>query len=518
MSNRPLRKSIRVAGFTAALVLTPAVGFMACTDLTEVPTSSIAPENFYKNQEEVIGGLASVYAQLRQTTEAYYNLSEVSSDEYIVPTRGTDWYDNGRWLEIDRQAWGANSPAGLDDVNGAWNALFTGVARANVAIAAVDKVSFNDKPVVLAELRTLRAFYYFLLQDLFGGVPIVSDTEIMPRARNTRAEVFAFIEKELTETRAVLPDKWSADMNGRLTKGAADAILASLYLNAQVFGGTVTPAGLQKGPAKWAEAVAAADRILNSGVYSLASNWRSNFTADNFQSPEIIMQVMFLAESGLGLNFLMRALHYTQFTPSPWNGFATIAETYNSFDAADQRRQIFLVGPQVNLETGQPVNDRTGNPLIYVPEIRDVTNATESEGVRIVKWPVDPKHVNQDNGNDFAHFRLAEIILIKAEALNELGQTAAAVALVNQIRARVFEPDKPISTGVSQAELRQLILNERLFELTSEAKRRQDLIRHEQFTQRPWFNKPTTAAFRILMPIPQTQIDTNPLLTQNAGY
>ena len=98
-------------------------------------------------------GLASVYAQLRQTTEAYYNLTEVSSDEYIVPTRGTDWYDNGRWLEIDRQQWGANSPAGLDDVNSAWNALFTGVARANVAIAAVDKVSFADKPVVLAELR-----------------------------------------------------------------------------------------------------------------------------------------------------------------------------------------------------------------------------------------------------------------------------------------------------------------------------------------------------------------------------
>jgi hypothetical protein len=307
-------------------------------------------------------------------------------------------------------------------------------------------------------------------------------------------------------------------MNGRLTKGAADAILASLYLNAQVFTGTVTSAGLQRGTAKWAEAVAACDRIINSGQYSLASNWRSNFTADNYQSPEIIMQVMYLNESGLGLNFLMRALHYSQFTPSPWNGFATIAETYNAFDPADQRRVIFLVGPQTNLETGQPVNDRAGNRLVYTPEIKDVTNATEGEGVRIVKWPVDPKHVNQDNANDFAIFRLAEIYLIKAEALNELGQTAAAVNLVNTIRARVFSPAKPISAASTQAQLRQLILNERLFELTSEAKRRQDLIRGDQYTQRPWFNKPTTAAFRILMPIPQTQIDTNPLLTQNAGY
>lgn len=512
---RPRMKVIGVAAASALTVFFPA---LSCTDLTEAPTSSIAPENFYKNEEEIIGGLASVYAGLRQTTEAYYNLTEVSSDEYIVPTRGTDWYDNGRWLEIDRQLWGANTPAGTEDINSAWNNLFIGVARANVALAATDKVSFASKNVVQAELRTLRAFYYFLLQDFFGGLPIVTDTDIKPRARNTRAEVFAFIEKELNETRAILPDRWPAEMNGRLTKGAADAILASLYLNAQVFGGTVTAAGLQPGPAKWTEADAAATRIINSGVYSLASNWRSNFTRDNYLSPEIIMQVKYLNESGLGLNFLMRALHYTQFTPSPWNGFATIAEVYNSFDAADQRRQIFLAGPQVNLETGQPVLDRTGNPLVFTPEIRDVTNATEGEGVRIVKWPVDPAHVNQDNGNDFAHFRLAEIYLIKAEALNELGQTAAAVGLVNLVRARVFEPDQPLNPGMSQAAFRTAILNERLFELTSEAKRRQDLIRHGQYTQRPWFNKGQREPYRILMPIPQQQIDTNPLLTQNAGY
>ena len=467
MSNRLMKKSIKVASMTALLTISPTL-IVACTDLTEVPTSSIAPENFYKNEQEVIGGLASVYAQLRQTTEAYYNLTEVSSDEYIVPTRGTDWYDNGRWLEIDRQQWGANSPAGLDDVNSTWNALFTGVARANVAIEAVEKVSFADKPVVIAELRTLRAFYYFLLQDMFGGVPVVSDTEIKPRARNTRAEVFAFIEKELNETRAILPATWPAEMNGRMTKGAADAILASLYLNAQVFTGTVTATGLQPGAAKWAEAVATADRILNSGAYSLESNWRSNFTASNGNSPEVILAVKFLNETDLGLNFLMRALHYNQFTPSPWNGFATIAETYFAFDPADQRRQIFLEGRQFNLETGAAVNDRAGNPLIFVPTINDVTNANEGAGVRIAKWPVDPNHVQQNNGNDFAHFRLAEIMLIKAEAQNELGQTAAAIGLVNQVRARVFEPDQPLNPAMSQAEARTAILNERLFELTAE--------------------------------------------------
>jgi len=195
---------MRKAGLFTLLLVSPALGFVACTDLTESPTSAIAPENFYSTEAEVLGGLASVYAQLRQVTNAYYDVSEVSSDEYIVPTRGTDWYDGGKWLDHDRQTWGPDSP-GSGDLNGAWSALFGGVARANGALEAVDKVDFPTKPVVQAELRTLRAFYYFLLQDLFGGVPIVEATILEPPTGNTRAEVFNFIESELNATRAVLP-------------------------------------------------------------------------------------------------------------------------------------------------------------------------------------------------------------------------------------------------------------------------------------------------------------------------
>lgn len=504
---------MKKAGFFALLVLAP---ISACTDLTEVPASSISPENFYANEAEVIGGLASVYAQLRSTTDEYYNVTEVTSDEIIVPTRGTDWYDNGKWLDLDRQTFAPNSPGGLDNINGAWNQLFTGVARANVVLAAIENSTFNNKAVVQAELRTLRAFYYYLLQDLFGGVPIVTDTEIAARARNTRAEVFNFIESELNATRAVLPPTWPQAMNGRLTRGAADAILASLYLNAEVFTGTVTAAGLQRGTQRWQAAADAADRVINSGVYSLASNWRSNFTADNNTSPEIIMAVKFVAQDGLGLNFLMRALHYTQFTPSPWNGFATIAETYNAFDPDDRRRQIFLEGRQFNLETGAPVNDRAGNPLVFDPNIPDPTQAGEGAGVRIAKWPVDPNHVAQHNGNDYAHFRLAEIILIKAEALNELGRTGEAIILLNSVRARHFATPEP-TTATGQAGVRTAIMNERLFELTAEGKRRMDLIRFGRWTS-TWFNKTATQPYKVLMPIPQIQIGTNPELTQNPGY
>ncbi|MGQ0561798.1 MAG: RagB/SusD family nutrient uptake outer membrane protein [Gemmatimonadota bacterium] len=521
MRNNPFTKMMRATSLNALLLVSPVlVALQACTDLEEVPVSAITPDNFYRNEQEVLGGLASVYADLRGDGAlwGYYNLSEITTDEMIVPTRGQDWYDNGRWLEIFKHQWTANSGSGLDDINRVWVDSYRGVARANVVLDAMTRVTVPNQEVVAAELRTLRALYYYILLDMFGGVPIVTDTRIEARPRSTRAELFSFIETELKEAREVLPDRWPADMHGRMTKGAADAILASLYLNAEVWTGTVSVGGLQKGQAKWQDAINAADRVLNSGVYSLASNWRSNFTADNGSSPENILVAKNLNKDGLGLNFIMRALHYNQFNPSPWNGFSTLAETYNSFDADDARKQIFLVGCQVNVETGQPINDRSGKPLCYTPEIGDPTQASESEGVRIYKWPADPNHVAQENGNDYTYFRLAELYLIKAEALNELGRTPEAVALVNVIRARVFDPDEPLNPAAfTQASFRVRILQERLFELTAEAKRRQDLIRHGRFTAARAF-KAQSDAYKILMPIPQSQLDTNPMLEQNPGY
>lgn len=512
-----MTNSIRAAGLGMLLILSPVLG---CTDLTESPASSITPDNFYKNEDEVIGGLASVYSTMQRVVQNPYNLAEISTDEMIVPTRGQDWYDNGKWLDIHRQTFTPNSPAGLDNINDAWSVLFIGVARANVVLTALDKLTISDKPVVVAELRALRAYYYFLLQDLFGGVPIVTDIAIQPRPQNTRAEVFKFIEDELTAARPDLPDTWPAAMNGRLTKGAVDAILASLYLNAEVFNGTVTATGLTKGPARWQDAITVSDRIINSGHYSLATNWKQNFAADNYNSPEIIMSAKFLNQDGLGLDFLMRALHYNQYTPAPWNGFSTLAETYNAFNASDSRRQIFLAGPQYNIETGLPVTDRAGNPLIFDPNIGNETQAAENAGVRITKWPSDPDHVAQNNGNDYATFRLAEIYLIKAEAMNELGQTAAAIALVNStVRARAFPAGapQPLSATLTQAQFRDAILQERLFELTAEGKRRQDLIRMGKYSN-AWGYKLVSPAYKMLMPIPQPQIDNNPMLTQNPGY
>ena len=513
--------SVRGARRFTRLLLCPALAFVVlqgCTDLEESPTSVITPENFFLNDAEVLSSLASVYAVLRNTTNDYWFATNISSDELITPTRGSDWFDGGIWLELQRHTWTPSSGLGNGLINGVWNDAFRGVARANLLLEAIQDLDVGNKAVIEAELRTLRAFYYYILLDMFGGVPIVEKTELEARAKSTRAEVYQFVVSELEEARAGLPDSWPAADHGRMTKGAADAILASTYLNAGVFT-TDAPSVVSYNSCTTVTgacdaAIAAADRILNSGEYSLATDWRSNFEADNSASPENILVVKFMAQAGLGLNFMMRVLHYNMINPTPWNGMAALAETYNAFDADDERREIFLQGPQVHLDTGVPVFDRQGNPLVFTVDIIDETQAGEAEGTRILKWPPDPNRVSFENGNDFTYFRLGGIYLIKAEAQLELG-TGDPLGILNMLRARVFDPGAP--NRALTAIDRDVILEERLFELTNESKRRMDLIRHGKFTL-AWGFKDAGASHVVLMSIPQTQLDANPLLTQNPGY
>ena len=512
----------------STLLLIPMQG---CTDLTETPPSQITKANFYRSEAEVLAALAGVYASLRGTTGEgdYWGSSEVSTDEMVVPTRGQDWYDNGTWLELHRQAWTATSGATLSYFNNAWNTAFGGVARANVLLDALESVSVPNQASITAEARTLRAFYYYVLMDMFGGVPLATTSEIKERPRETRDSIFTFIESELLAVRANLPLTRTAGNNGRITRGAVDAMLASMYINAGVFtkdgagaGGINATAynsctGIQVagGISACQAAVNRVDSLLNSGVYQLADTFAKNFRPDNNLSPENIFVVKFAAATDLGFNMLQRTLHYSQFTPDPWNGFSVLAQAYNQFDASDERRKVFLVGPQVNVLTGQPVKDRAGNPLVFTATIANVTSATEGEGARIYKWPADPAHVAQNNGNDYAWFRLSEMYLIKAEAMLA-GATGSStpLALVRAVRARAF------ATDTLSAVTPPVILRERLFEFSSEGKRRQDLIRFGAYTQ-PWEFKTGPEGQeprRVLMPIPQGQIDANPMLTQNTGY
>ena len=531
------RKTWMVVLLAAAFLAPTAVTLQGCTNLDEETFGVITPDQFFKTNAEIVAALAPVYAQLRAMMWNYHNISEVTSDEAIIPVRGTDWDDNGHWRQLHQHNWDALTV----DWNGAWVDAYTGVARANVVLEnlANADVDQSTKDAVSAELRYLRAFYYYQLMDLFGGVPIVEEAAVdpdNPPSRATRAEVFSFVESELNAIRGALPDSWDDANLGRATKWAADALLAKIYLNAREFTGTPSTSGIQRGSDRWQDAIAAADRVINSGQFSLAGDYFDNFRVDNHNSPEIIFQVGHLGKPGLGLNFIMRTLHYNQIPQTPWNGFSTLAERFESFEDADRRKNMFLVGQMFSspnegcigaecFSSGDPLQDRVGNPLVFTEEFLDpngnpVTGTpigvNETSGVRILKWEIDPARVGGDNGNNYAFFRLAEMYLIKAEALIRQGNVQGGMDLINLVRARDFDPDEPL-TASSQQEALDHVLAERGRELFWEATRRQDLIRFDQFT-RAWEFKPESEGFRVVGPIPQVQIDANPNLTQNPGY
>ena len=524
-----LRTGVRTLMMTSLFVVAE-----TCTNLTEVPHDALTPATAFKTNAEIVAGVAGIYANLRNIEwVGYITVNELTTDAMIVPTRGSDWYDNGQWLDLHRQTWTANSSGELAFVNGAWNDLFSGVAKSNLMIDVINNSTATQakKDSSLAELRTLRAWYYYMLQDMFGGVPLVTTSALKQYPRATRSQIFAFIEKELLESRASLPDRWDPSFRGRVTKGAANAILASLYLNAGVFN---KDAGVNAnsynscnvpvsgGKTGCQAAIDAADAVINSGVYTLNPVWTQNFSPDNASSPENIFVIVHSPLQGLGGNFPMRTLHYNSLQTGwggPWNGFATLAETYAQFDSTDERSAMWLAGPQKSFTTGLPINDRQGNPLSFTPFIADANSAGEGIGVRFNKFPPIP---NATTGNgqpaDFPFFRLAEMYLIKAEALNELGQTGAAMTELNRIHNRHDAAD-PI-TG----DIRTAILKERLLELTAEGKRRTDLIRNGMFLKQ-WSTTmahgktdKSAEGFRILFPIPAPQIASNPLLSQNAGY
>jgi starch-binding outer membrane protein, SusD/RagB family len=503
----------------AALAAAVAVlGLSGCTDLSENPPSAITPAGFFQNDAQVQSALAGVYSGLRPAEGDYWSISQASSDETVVPTRGTDWGDGGQWIELWTHTYGPNSGAGNQTINGTYSGLSSSIAKANAVLQALGSSTSPAAVQGIAEARVLRAYFYFLLQDAFGGVPIVTQPGLASQPRATRDSVARFVANEIHAARKDLKVSFDASGQGRVTQGAADAILANLYLNWHVYTGTVSATGLTAGPARYDSVIAVTDRILNSSAgYVLApdsAGWAHNFAFNNQDSKENIFVVRNQALDGLGLDFINRSGHYNQYaSPGGWNGFSMIADTYAKFDAADKRRSIIQAGPARALDTGSPIKTRAGDPLVFVP-VQSLTAAAENEGFRVFKFGYDPNHVAQNMGNDYTLFRLGGVLLDRAEAYYKLGQQGPALALLNQLRARVYSPPQPLSGTITDA----VMLKERLAELTNEGKRRQDMIRLGTFTAPKQFKAATDAGYQILFPIPTNQLQANPLLTQNPGY
>ncbi len=482
----------------------------SCTDLDENPVSQVTPDNFFKTEAELVAAVIPVYASARDAVWSdYFQLQEHTSDEMFVPQRGGDWGDGGTWRSLQEHTWSASFPG---FVNGAWNSAFTGVARANATIGSLE-ASTSDSPLIptfIAEVRFLRAFFYSWLIDQFGSVPIVTDAVTdpdNPPSQNTRQEVFDFIVSELTAAIPDLEDSHGDGGHGRATKSAANALLATMYLNAEVYTGS----------ARWSECVAACDAVINSGLHDLLPSYNDVFALEN-EGPGNVENIFVIGnnpEDGVSFFRQQSFLHYNQIPATPWNGFSVLEDFFNTFDTTDVRFSQILVGAQFVLagpNAGDPAFDRNGNPLIFTPG-SPLVGAGEGDGARLLKWPIDPAQTAQHAGNDYAVYRYSHVLLAKAEALFNLGSAGEALALVNQVRARAFEPDQPLTALTADA-----ILAERGFEFLWEGFRRSDQIRHGKFLDSWTLKSASDGPHRNIFPVPQVQLDANPNLVQNPGY
>lgn len=489
---------------------------VSCTKLDQKVYSVVPDENFWQTPDQIAAGLAPAYQALTGIPDGdVRDLNEIPGGEIIVPTRGNDWYDNGNWQAL----WTHNWKPDFGPINNAWGALFNGIGKANFTLSVVNSLPTPPSNIdnINAELKVLRAYYYYMAMDMFGNVPLVTDFNTDPNSvtNSDRKAVYDFIEKEIKDNITLLPDK-DPSTYGRMTKWGAHMLLAKLYLNAQVYTGTP----------HWAECIAECDSVINSGKYSLTGNYLDNFAVNNEGSTENIFVVPFDKINIGGNNWEMRTLHYQSnltfnLTGSPWNGYCSTADYYNQFDDADSRKSMFLVGQQYASDGVTPLTDiQTGLPLKFSPFVLQLSNPSDSfrlAGVRNVKYhPESGTAGNQSN--DMVIFRLADAYLMRAEAKLRLGtDLAGALDDINLIRARAYGGTNHNWTMANLTLAN--IYAERQRELSWEGWNRQDAIRFGTFgnARTPGKTADGDTHWQIF-PIPAPQISSNPNLKQNPGY
>lgn len=522
----------------------------SCVNLEEEVFDAVTADNFFKTDEEFISALGQAYTSLRGlgNHSGLWSINEIASDEIVVSHKGGDWFDGGVLLQLHQHEFQPDNPF----LQNSWNFLFGGINNCNRLIFSFEKLDNPNSPAFIAELRTLRALYYYWALDAFGNVPIVTDfaDETAP-ATKTRKEVYDFILKELNEIIPLLPTAKDGTTYGRMTKWSALMIRMKLYQNAEVYVGTP----------QWALAAADANEIITNGPYSLSASYSSNFAIENSRSNENIFVYPYDKVFATGFNWVMMTNHIVSqatynLTQQPWNGYQTVEEFYNSYvdpvknpgiqgpvwkglaltqsqGTIDGRLSNFVVGPQLRadgttlidpgVEPDDPTGiagDPNGPPLTFMPFLNEISpGGLRQAGARIGKYEYE-RGGTQNMSNDFVIFRLSDVILSLAEARFRLGQTAEALALVNQIRARAGNLS-PFTTLTEEN-----LLAERGREMYVEMTRRQDLIRFKKYGQAWWpfegMNRPkkvhAAGSFLEIFPIPAPQLLANQLLVQNPGY
>jgi hypothetical protein len=385
----------------------------------------------------------------------------------------------------------------------------------------------NPTPTETAEAKFIRALSVFYVLDLYDQVPYRPDLKNLTLLPETLKGTAA-VDKIIAEVNEALPNLPNAGSNTWVAnKDAARALLMKVYLNRGVYANRATPTFAA---ADMNQVITLADQILGNSRYALSDNFFTNFAPNNNSTSK---ELIFTLENTVGVrggnnrfNWFC-TLHYNQ-RPSGWNGFTTLADFYDKFEAADTRRggsyagltnvtglrTGFLVGQQFD-QNGTALKDRNGAPLAFTREIalRETGNNLEVTGIRVIKYVPDfAQGIDGNAENEYVIFRFADVMLMKAEAQLRLGQTAAALTIVNTLRAK--RGASALTTLTLQG-----LLDERGREMYWEGWRRNDQVRFGTFLNGVGPTRPNKSGNeRLIFPIPNQQLAVNPNLTQNPGY
>jgi hypothetical protein len=477
-----------------------------CTKFDDIAKDGETEVDYKANPTQAALVTVSTYKELGDLIDDagwWFWAQEVSSDEVVFPIRLTDWNDGGKWKVLHEHAWDNNT----DAVNSMWSHMYDGVNEANRAIEGLESsAGIPTVDLTIAKLKTLRAFFYYLLIDNYGDVPYITSFSGAGEnpLKTPKADIWTNIVADLEASAILLP---SATNKFAVSKGMAHTLLAKLYINAAEY----------KGSAEYLKAENYCDSVINSGVYSLDLNSVTNaFKADNDGAAENIFTVPFDEFDLKGFRLHMRTLHYLHddtygMTVGPWNGFGTVENHYNSYDDNDLRKkEWFIVGQQKGANGNDLFDETAGAKLVINPRIPqlvlDGSNSLEEvrmSGARVGKYEI-ASGTGENLSNDFPLFRYADVLLMKAECAVRNGAPGAGDTYAAEVRDRA-------NAGATSGFGLDEILAERGRELFCEGHRRQDLIRFGKFGN-SWWEKPTSGPDRKTFPIPQWAIDANPNL------
>ena len=467
----------------------------ACNDvLDRTPQGEYTLENFFQNEEQSVQSVNAIYNHLRSWEVhifSYIGMTDIVSDD---ADKGSFESDGFFLQEIDQFTYTSTNVA----PSSVWNGYYAGIFRSNLAIANLPEVPQIDEDVrtrLIGEASFLRAYFYFNLVRWFGDVPLITEPfpETYAIARAPLDQVYAQIEADLQTAASNLPASYDAASTGRATSGAATAMLAKVALTR----------------GQWQPAADYALQVINGEEYALYPSYAELFTQAGENSSESIFEVQAAAFEIGGGGSQYNEVQGVRGNPNLGWGFNRPSDNLiASYESGDPRLDATVLYVGEVLPDGSGIVE--GDPNIDNDRYNQKAYVTEHPGT------------NGNGPGNIRIFRYADLLLIAAEALNELGRPEEALTYLNQVRARARGTGSslPDVTTTDQGTLREAIWRERRSELGMEQQRWFDLVRTNRSAEvmkplRPDFTENKNELF----PIPQTEIDLSEgALTQNPGY